>query len=130
MKITIFVSSKQWLIDGENNTSARQATTFSKILKLALQSRLHMGTCVAMGLLCRKASKIMTHQELNLTPEELETYFRLEGEIEKYNEAIQVMFGLIDNDLYPKLSGRDIIAELMSRRRKKEIEFETLQAKS
>lgn len=71
----------------------------------------------------------MENQELNLTPEELQTYFRLEREIESYNDAILAMTELIHTGLFDETLDRQVLVELKSRCRKKEIEFETLQAK-
>lgn len=71
----------------------------------------------------------MNHEELPLTPEELERYFLLEAQIEKYNTAIDAMIELVDNGLFQASLGRQTLDELRTQRSQKEHEFEALQSK-
>lgn len=71
----------------------------------------------------------MTHEEMNLTAEELDLYFKIEKEIEMYDEAIHSMNKLVDNEMFSKVLGRTVLAELKKLCRQKEIIREELQAK-
>jgi len=71
----------------------------------------------------------MNHEELPLTPEELERYFLLESQIEAYNAVIDPFIKLMHSGLFPVAMGMQTLEELKTLRRTKEREFEALQSK-
>lgn len=71
----------------------------------------------------------MPHEEMNLTPEELDLYFKNEKRIEMYDEAIHMMNKLLDNEMFSKVLGRTVLDELKKLCRKEELIREELQAK-
>ena len=70
----------------------------------------------------------MNHEELPLTPEELERYLLIESHIDDYNVAITAMKILFLNGLL-SANGEQVLLELRAQCREKEIEFEKLQGK-
>lgn len=70
----------------------------------------------------------MNHEEMNLTPEELERYFLLESQIQDFNVAITAMKVLFLNGLL-SANGQQVLLELRTQCRLKEREFEALQSK-
>ena len=71
----------------------------------------------------------MNHEEMNLTAEELDLYFKNEKEIEMYDEAIHAMKKLVDNEMFPKDYGAEVLVALYNRCRQKERIRESLQSK-
>ena len=70
----------------------------------------------------------MNHEELPLTPEELERYLLIESHIDDYNVAITAMKILFLNGLL-SANGEQVLLELRAQCREKEIEFEKLPGK-